>query len=240
MTTATQTAEYTRSNAPKLNEQVIVVGRDNMPAVRTVTRVTPSGKQFSFDGGDVRYQMECVSRAKAKNSFNNEVHVYPYSDARLLDVQSMCQNRIDAATAKRLERESREAAVRTREEMETQRIRTLVNFSEMVPTVLPDGSRLFQHTFPARICTVQMADGTTQTEDRGWLHVIVSCRTVQERDWDAERLANGDRPLVDRTEFALTYRDARNGSFSSCSTEKKPNDEAAVYEALRWAYHRAW
>lgn len=94
---------------------------------------------------------------------------------------------------------------------------------------MPCGTRLYTLVIPVHPEYVE--------RKKGWQMIIVTCRDVEDYDWDAPRDADGGRKMVHMVESAYTYTSGNGGSFSSVSTSKYKNDEQAVWDAIRREYH---
>lgn len=94
---------------------------------------------------------------------------------------------------------------------------------------MPDNNRVYTLVIPVK---PEYAERKV-----GWELIIVRCKDVEEMDWDSPRDENGDRKMIHRVEAAYTYTNGNSYSFSSISTSKYKNDQAAVWDCIRNQYH---
>lgn len=232
MTQAT-IATYSAHSTPKQGDKIIVA-EGSAVSVTTVRDVTKTG-QFYLEGDRRRWKMCMSSRAARVDSRYNksDIEVYPYSDDKLKEVEQVVTARKAAHDAKRAEKEAARERRENEVRLQTEHVQSLIAFDTIPVERLPDGSRIYRHTFTSRIQPAPTDDAPEATVEAGWVFVVITCREIEGRDWDTNL-------PVTMIESAFTYLTERHGSFSSAGSERYSCEEAAVAEALRYTYFKAW
>lgn len=234
---------YSPSCPPQLGDKVIVVQQNNQVQVTDIVHRTKSG-QFKLRGDDRRWKMawngsmqEFGTASHTSIWRRSSVYIYPHSSEKLAEVQAEVERRIKDDADERAEKRRR------RDQREQERQQQIAHMRLLVPDIdgieastqspLPDGTRVYQHTFLSRPYTTKDDSGQPITADRGWVWVIITCKDVEDCDWQQQR-------KVPKVQLGMSYRTARSSSFSSVSTSEHDTEEDAVYEGLRFAYHEGW
>ena len=224
----------------------VIVMTNGKPVVTTVTRVTRSGQFKTEATGVSRYKLAWGDQAKLVDGGYKDkyIRICPYTDEKLAELSAECEKREAEKAAERAANEAKRDAREAERQAQIDAIKILVpnvNAIELgTASPMPDGSRVYQHTFATRPFAFTAKDEAgnevMRVNDRGWIWAIITCRDVEEYDWKSD---GNDK--VNMVEMAMTFRNARNsGSFSSVSTTKYKTEEEAVYDGLRYAYHECW
>ena len=229
---------------PKVGDQVTVLDRNEAPVVATVTYTTPSG-QFKTDAtGDRRFKAgkwnSVAEEIGAPKWASYSTSIYTYTEADFAERLASHQAHESAAAERNRERELKHAERERQLQAQRDEMRRIIpdiNQLEIgTASPLPDGSRMYQHLFPSRPRERVVVDDDktehTVIEDAGWIWVLISCKTIEDRDW------RNDGEMKTEIEAAVSYRAVRGGSFGSCSTCRYATEEEAVYDALHLAYVR--
>lgn len=211
------------------------LGVMDKPVVAKVARVTRTGQFYTNLKGLEKVRFNPNSR-DAWNCYAVPVEKYSsweahlHSEEKFSELLDKHHDNVKARSSRAAEQQ-RKADERERERQDQiDTVKALIPsgvMSHFVCQTMPDGTRLYTGTVPVK--------ENLRERKGGWSWMAVKCKDVEELDWDAERV-DGERPIIQKVEFAVTYADGNSHSFPSCSCEKVDTDEEALLEAARYVH----
>ncbi len=168
-----------------------------------------------------------------RRKYGQSADVYPATTENERELNEQADKH---EATQRAKKEERDRQVRERNEQianELAEVRRVMNIPEgrpALPQIMPDGSRIYTIDIPVHPQFIE--------RKKGWERVIVRCWGKVDYDFGKyAETGDKDAATVKVVSAAYTYCNGNSTSFSSVSTSRYLDDEAAIWDAIRREYH---